>query len=215
MLKTKVKASSITNLTDARYFAALEVEWLGFNLTPNTPQSISPTNLKVIKEWVDGVKIVGEFDLASAEMINEAVNLLDLDVVQVGRFVQLPEQQAITAPYIIKEFVVTADTTISDLREFCETFVACTQCFLLDFEKNGFDWASLETETHLAKAELKELCEDFPILLSIKINPSSLAQMLAELPIQGLSVNGGEEEKVGFKSFDELDEWFEELVIEI
>ena len=65
MLKTKIKANSITNLTDARYFAAWEVEWLGFNLNPG--ESIALQQVPAIKDWVDGVKIVGELSQPSPE----------------------------------------------------------------------------------------------------------------------------------------------------
>jgi len=39
--------------------------------------------------------------------------------------------------------------------------------------------------------------------------------MLAKLQPYGLSIKGGEEEKVGFKSFDEVDEIFEVLTTEV
>ena len=83
MLKINVKASQITNLTDARYFAAWEVKWLGFNFDSGSEHYILPQNMKAIKEWVEGVKLVGEFSFASADDINSAVELLELNVVQV------------------------------------------------------------------------------------------------------------------------------------
>ncbi len=65
MLKTLVKASNITNLTDARYFSALEVEWLGYHLEKGAETYIEPQNIIAIKEWVEGPKTVGEFGLQS------------------------------------------------------------------------------------------------------------------------------------------------------
>jgi len=53
MLTTTVKASSISNLTDARYFAAWHVDWLGFDLTANGLSVLSLPEVKEIKDWID------------------------------------------------------------------------------------------------------------------------------------------------------------------
>jgi len=55
MLKIKVIADNILNLTDARYFAALGVDYLAFNL-----DNINTPTIREIKEWVEGVKILLE-----------------------------------------------------------------------------------------------------------------------------------------------------------
>ena len=54
MLKTKVKVSSIENLSDARYCAGMGVEWLGF------PLAMPVEKLEEIRNWLAGVQIVGE-----------------------------------------------------------------------------------------------------------------------------------------------------------
>ncbi|MBK6622216.1 MAG: hypothetical protein IPG32_15540 [Saprospirales bacterium] len=61
MLKTLVKASSISNLTDARYFSAWEVKWLGYCLDPDSPDFVRPDQLQAIRSWVDSVELIGEF----------------------------------------------------------------------------------------------------------------------------------------------------------
>ena len=42
MLKKRVKAGSVTHLTDARYFAAWDVEFIGFCFDPESSDYISP-----------------------------------------------------------------------------------------------------------------------------------------------------------------------------
>ena len=117
MLKIKVKASQVTNLTDARYFAAWEVEWLGFNFDQGSEHYIQPQSMKAIKEWVEGVQVVGEFSLASAEDINSAIELLDLDAVQVGMFTETSVLEAINGAPVIKEIVISPEMDAARLEE--------------------------------------------------------------------------------------------------
>jgi phosphoribosylanthranilate isomerase len=212
MLKTKVKASSVTNLTDARYFAAWETEWLGFNLNTGSEHYIQPNNMKAIKEWVDGVKVVGEFDLQDAEDILAAADLLELDAVQVGTFATQDTLQALhdqEVP-IIKEVVVQSLSELDAIAARMQAEEAWVDYFLLDFEKNGISWPEVESES---LATLKHLAEAYPLLITIELDAQQLNKLLEAVPIRGISVRGGAEEKVGYKSFDELDELFEELEV--
>lgn len=53
MLKVKVIADNILNLTDARYFAALGVDYLVFDV-----EKIDPKSIEEIKQWVEGVNFL-------------------------------------------------------------------------------------------------------------------------------------------------------------
>ncbi len=214
MLKVKVKASQITNLTDARYFAAWEVEWLGFNFDQGSEHYILPQNMKAIKEWVEGVKVVGEFPFATAEDINEAVGLLDLHAVQVGMFTEVPVLAKITAAPIIKEVVISSEVDEVSLENHLEQCAPHVAYFLLSFEKSGTTWEMLKNgESQIGNVLLEKLCAKYKIILSINLSQDSLDEILAIPNLHALNVKGGEEEKVGVKSFDELDEIFEALEI--
>lgn len=215
MLTTRVKASSITNLTDARYFAAWEVEWLGFNLNIGTADYIEPHLVKAIKEWVDGVKIIGEFDLSSADHINDMVQALNLDGAQLGMFTPLDTFEELEyATTLFKEIVVEKGSTEANIRSHMTDFAPYVKAFVLNFEKNNIGMADLEQSVGLGKDELALLCKSFPLLISMPSSSAELADLLEEVTPLGISVKGGAEEKVGFKSFDELDELFEFLEAE-
>ncbi len=73
----KIKANSIQNLTDARYFAAWNVTWMGFSLEPGSEQYCAPQDVQEIKGWLVGPQFVGEFGLSqTAKEIRAAVELL-------------------------------------------------------------------------------------------------------------------------------------------
>ena len=217
MLKTKLKASAVTNLTDARYFAAWEVEWLGFCLDPQAENYIPPRDMKAMKEWVDGVKIVGEFDLQSAEEIRSAIDLLELDAIQVGPFTEVDTLMDLQSSVpVIKELIFSRDTSIETIESSLEQFAAHTAYFLFNFDKNGLSLEHLSAAgATISYTWLKEICEQYPVLLSISIAPEQLESLLSDVRLEGLNVVGGEEEKVGYKSFDELDELFEVLEVQI
>lgn len=209
MLKTRIKASQITNLTDARYFAAREVEWLGFNLDTGTENFVHPHNIKAIKEWLEGPKIVGEFGMQDSSEIIAAIEFLNLDAIQVGMYADT-NALASQSVSIIKEIVVEKTTDYNDLRNTLETNAANVAIFLLDYSKNNIPWKSLASN----KNTLKDLCHEFKIILSIDFEFAELLEILDSIQIYGLSLTGGEEEKVGFKSFDELDEILDALEVE-
>lgn len=213
MQKTKVKASAVTNLTDARYFAAREVEWLGFPFGGGPEDAISPMAAKAIIEWVDGVKIVGEFELPTAEEIAHLHGMLHFDAVQVGMFTPLEELMKLSDITFLKEVVVEKSTSEDDLAGHFRRYAACCDYFLLDFSKSGITWTDLQSGIPGSLIFLKNLFEKYHIILALDLQPDEMDQVLETLKPYGLSLSGGDEEKTGFKSFDELDEIFDRLEV--
>ncbi len=215
MLKTKVKAGAIANLTDARYFAAWEVEWLGFQLDPSAEAYLSPYEFRAIREWVEGPRVVGEFNLQSAEEIRSLIDNLQLDGIQLGMLTDLETLVDIESPVpVIKELIADPQTDSDALASTLEDFAPHVQFFALNFEKNGYSWEDIRNGRPVSAAWLKDICSRFPILLSLANLENDIESVLRELQPAGISVIGGEEEKVGYKSFDELDELLEHLRVE-
>jgi len=73
MLRISVIALSINNLTDARYFAALGVDWLGFNINPASESYINAEQLKEIIDWVEGPSMM----VQGAQWNQDAQSLMD------------------------------------------------------------------------------------------------------------------------------------------
>ena len=68
MLTRKVIATDITNLTDARYFAARGVDFLMFSF-----DQLSIQDIVEIVEWVEGPKVLILFKEDSLRLLDEAV----------------------------------------------------------------------------------------------------------------------------------------------
>lgn len=215
MLKTKVKASAVTNLTDARYFAAREVEWLGLPLGQGAESNVAPAAAKAFVEWVDGVKIVGEFGFSDAAEIQEMHEYLWFDAVQVGMFTPLEELMKLERLAIIKEVIFEKSASEKELAEHLSTYAARCDYFLLNFEKTGITWEDVKAGQPFSVEALRALCEKYQVILAMDFSPENLPEILTQINPHGLNLTGGEEEKVGFKSFDELDEILDELEVEV
>ncbi len=215
MLRTNVKASAITNLTDARYFAAWDVEWMGFVLDPASGLYVSPQTVQAIREWIDGPGIVGEFNLQTAPEMQTAIELLNLDAIQAGMFTSAETLTELQSPLpVIKEIVVDRYSDEAFLLEQLDEFAHLAAYFLLNFEKNGLSWQQLKAESTLPLDALRSICRQHAVYLGIDLDAGSLNEILNELQPRGLSLQGGEEEKTGYKSFDEIDDIFEALEAE-
>ena len=68
MLKRKVIATDITNLTDARYFAARGVDFLLFDL-----DAMSIISIQEIADWIEGPMVLLYFSEKSIGLLDEAV----------------------------------------------------------------------------------------------------------------------------------------------
>ena len=97
MLKTLVKVSSISNLSDARYCAGMGVDLLGFPI-----QDITLEKFTEIRNWLAGVQIVGEFSTHLADEIRHKVAEYLPDVVEIDTKVNLVAIQDITIPKILR-----------------------------------------------------------------------------------------------------------------
>ncbi len=210
MLKLSVKASQITNLTDARYFAARDVEWLGFNLDVGTENAVPPQQISAIKEWVEGPKIVVEFGLQSPEEIKGAAEYLELDAVQIGMFADTKAVHQVLEIPIIKEIVVENED-LAGVKDLINAQAEWVAVFILDLTKNNIGIKDLSSDVITL---LKKLCANHKVLFNINGTIEELSNFIEQVNPLGLVLMGGEEEKVGYKSYDELDDILDFLEVE-
>jgi phosphoribosylanthranilate isomerase len=205
----KIKADGITNLTDARYFAAKEVAYLTFHFTEGAADYINPSIAKAIAAWVEGVSIVGKWTRLSVSEINEWANLLSLNIVQIDDFLMSIHTEPLQVP-VIKRFVVKTTTDLATLRAEMLHLKPIVLAFELDFE--NIDWNDLKQKrTLISLDDLKQLAHDFKIIFKINVQSTDIESFKFKIKPYALTLSGGEEEQVGVKSFDELDAIFDIL----
>ncbi len=174
MLKSKIKISDITHLTDARYFAAWGVDYLTFNIDPESSTFVSPPVFKEIVEWVAGPSIVLQ---APAHV--EEIWLQEYKIEGIDNLLEMPADEE-GVSYIFKDDTLVSVIIKGDLNQITESHIST--------------YIDRGTEVYI----------DAPVT-------KDDLQSVADLGV-GLVLRGGEEEQVGVKSYEDLDEIFEALV---
>jgi phosphoribosylanthranilate isomerase len=194
-----IKASRVTNLTDARYFAARGASYIGFNLEEGTEGYLDPIYMKAIKEWLEGPGIVGEFGTASPAVAAEAASFLGLDAVQINAGSHLGELGDLAGTETILRLDGQSGIhVISSISESAAPFVSH---FLLDFSGTE-NWTEILENN---AAEWLDLFKKYSVFVHADFRPEHPGWLASAFGVAGISVTGGEEEKVGVKSFEELD----------
>lgn len=192
-LSTYVYVSGINNLSDARYCAGMGVDSLGFNLNPEDDHYIDADTFKEITNWVAGVKLVGEFGNLEAEKIIETTHEYELNFIKVSDPHVVAALKPIGLPIILG---IDVDINFGGLSSMLSTFKNSVVYFLLESKSEEISKNNLN--------QLQKLAEEFPILLGLGINAATVADLLTSSALSGISLQGGNEIKPGYKDFDEL-----------
>lgn len=208
-LKTSIQASSITNLTDARYFAAWGVEWIGFSLEVGNTAYVDPKDAQEIKDWVVGPKFIGEFGFGQDKAtILEAVELLKLDAVELSMFCPDELAASLEGITIFKNWKINEATPLEQILNLAKDSTNIAY-HIFDFSGSALTIDTLTDDAQWPAFEL--FMQENPSYMRIGGSVSALTDFAEHSAIEGLSLIGGEEESVGVKDFDELDEIFELL----
>lgn len=193
-----IKASALTNLTDARYFAAKDVAYLGFNLEEGTPGYLDPIHMRAIREWVEGPKIVGEFSRSALEVVREAATFYGLEAVQVSLPADITQLGLLAPLEVLLVLDLESSMDLLSIMEQTESHVShFLLCWLGDLP------ISIEL--------LATCCTRYSVLLQNDWPVEDISALVAQLPTVGLSLMGGEEERTGVKSFEDVEAVFDWL----
>ena len=194
-LKTLVKISGVTNLSDARYCAGMGVDMLGFCMDDTSPNYVESTKFTEIRGWVAGVQIVGETTATDPEVIEQLLESYQPDVLQIDEPALLPYLSTFDKPLILR--VNLLHTTLDQLDTLFQTSLT------------GADFILLESHSavHMDddfKTLLKRLAIKQPILLGTGISAHNVHELLNTMPVRGIALNGSHEDQPGNKEFGEL-----------
>lgn len=184
MLQTKIYASNVGNLSDARYFAARGVDYIGFLLNSDIPTA----SIKEMMDWVEGPTYIGEIaTLDSTPAIIESTIELDIQKVSTGPFFNgyIPPSLLQISTHIYPDFNKNQEEAILKID--------------VPFEKLIIDELSA----------VSQYCSQGQIWLDLEYDVAHVLEVIKSINPYGLIIRGGDEEKVGLKNFEDLDEIFD------
>jgi len=197
-----LKASKISHLTDARYFSARGASVMGFDLDPGSPDFVKPEQVHAISDWVDGVQLAGEFGQNSIEEILHLSDSLKLDYIQLPHNYDRENLMELSGKKIIQQVLVEKSTTAEELTHQITDLAPLTRAVELDFVTQNINPLAGEG---FGIEGLNRIIDLHHCFIKAPLTPDSMANLSKLTSFPGLTFTGSHEEKVGFKSFEDID----------
>ena len=179
-LKSIVKVSHLSNLSDARYCAGMGVDLLGFGVIPGTEHYVPPALFQDIRGWISGPKIIAElYGISSAQDVRSANETYAPDYFELTIDEFRAYRDDLTLPCIVYFPSVAEARSLS-----------------------GSDGIS-----HILVDESTSCPDTSPIRLPVLINITSLVKLeekLADGCFHGYVLGGPRELRPGVTNYDQL-----------
>ncbi len=197
-LKTFVKVSNISSLSDARYCAGMGVDILGFNIDPRCDTKIKPKDYTEIAEWVAGVQFAGEFNESNLEDIKNAMKDYHTDFIEVTNIELIEPIGSLSKPIIYKT-TINSDEELIDLKSSLSYLDDLVQIVVIK---------SLKSELFpLINQEIQ--CYNGKLRLLKGYHTSATDEDLQKFP--GLELEATKEERPGFQEYGEIMDMLEAI----
>lgn len=191
-LKLSVKIGDVTNLSDARYAAGMGVDYIGFNINPDSEHFVTADTFSEIVNWISGVGIIGE---VGEKMPEESENFGPM-LVETSN----PELTEELEEYIFR--INTQNITAGQIVELIEQ-APNAKFYVLELSRESIVSNELE---------LTELCKNYSTYLSTNFNEALLDKVVNQIKPKGIEIKGTLEDQPGFKDYDgiaDVLEWLE------
>ncbi len=189
-LKTFVKISNISNLSDARYCSGMMVDVLGFNIDATTDNFVSEGDFAEITDWVAGVQFAGEFQTKSIEEIKEALKKYRIDFIQI-KHMDLVEPVVLLGKPVIYSLDINSENDLDRLKSNLSYLDELAKLVIIKSE-NASLYEQIDVQIGYYNGNLK-------LLKGYGIDDS---QDLGKFP--GLELEATEEDRPGYKDYGQI-----------
>ncbi len=184
----QLKISSITNLTDARFFSAIGAHYLGFCLDVLDENNIALPKVKEITGWLYEPVIVGEFGVhQSKEEIEYIARELGMSDIQIPY--EHPEKEELK----FEKFLQVADVSAIRHQESADFFV---------FKLNRDD---------LLNQAIRNFISNNKVFIETNYRAETIFPIIQDLQPYGIQITCQREEKTGLSAVDEYADILEKL----
>lgn len=182
----QLKISSITSLTDARFFSAIGAHYLGFCFDVLNEKNISIQKAKEIIGWLHEPNIIGEFGTHQTkeeiEFIAKDIGLNEIEIPFLHN-----EKESLN----FEKFLVANNWTIVNNNLTSDTFVVKIQ------------------ENEIVDEALKNFIANNKVFIETNFTKENILPITETLQPYGIQLTCKKEEKTGFSNVDEYAELLE------
>jgi len=183
----QLKISSITNLTDARFFSAIGANYFGFCFDVLNENNISITKAKEIINWLHEPVIVGEFGShQTKDEIQFIANEMELNEIQIPFLHQQKQDLSFEKFLVLDNFQSTVDCRLST-----------------DFLVLKIDISDVSNQ------DLKNFISNNKVFIEIDFPKENIQTIMETLQPFGVQITCKKETKPGFSFVDEYAEILE------
>lgn len=190
-LKTFVKISNVSNLSDARYCAGMGVDVIGFNLSPNSENRISEEDYKEITDWISGVEYVAEVHESDLSQISEVVKKYPINQIEISDLKLVEKVFSFNKPIIFKA-IITNEADISNLK---------SQLGYLD---ELVKYLIIKCENPSCYQDLDQLIGFYNGNIQLLKGYNIVAEDTDLVKFPGIEMEATKEERPGFKDYGEI-----------
>lgn len=188
--RTRIKAAGVNNLTNARFFASYQVDWIGLDLDPLSPNGLTVDQSKEIMQWLAHPQLAGEFTNRSSEEVAFLCKELGL------KGAQIPYDQT-GDPIRSEGLVVWKYLSLADGMLPMGLMDADTDAFILDLGK----FHSISIIDEATQQFLDEACSAYEIWLRADSSQEVLQELIDRFDIAGIDLKIGDELNPGLQEF--------------
>lgn len=182
----QLKISSITSLTDARFFSAIGAHYLGFCFDVLNENNISITKAKEIIQWLHEPVVVGEFsNHQTKEEIEFIAQQMELNEIQI------PVEHKQKDDFLFDKFIVIDDWFSVHSSLFTDYIVIKIK------------------EDEIGNPLLKNFISINKVFIEANFTKENILPIIKTLQPYGIQITCKKEEKAGFSFVDEYAELLE------
>ncbi|WP_462249747.1 beta/alpha barrel domain-containing protein [Ekhidna sp.] len=196
-LKTFVKISNISNLSDARYCAGMMVDVMGFNIDPTSDSFISESDFSEITEWVAGVSFAGEFHNADVDQIRDIIKNYRVDYIEISNLDIVEKIGLLNKPLIVR-LTIDSEAKLNELKSTLSYLDELAKMVIIKSD-NPEIYNQLDAQIGYYNGNLK-LLKGYSVLTN---------ENLGKFP--GIELEATEEERPGFKDYGQIMDVLESL----
>lgn len=208
MPDTKLVLGGVTRLEDARYAAAMGIDFIAYDLSESLTRFIQRDSATEITEWIMGPEPIGVFTNERIEYITETAQRVGCKWIRVASRPSLETTSTLRSAgfRVIGSFEVHHDASLEHIHAMLEPYMDHVDAFRLDTSSTSL-WGS-GTESINWRA-LREIAGSLPVLLSGNFTAESGLQAVEQVRPHAIELVGCLEESPGVKDFDKMGAFFD------